>query len=133
MENPTDAFALGTVILTQCGGTAAVLASCSHKLCGPAAAPVAVPTMPIPSASGLLQEIKDNTQHYISVIAEAADSQLSTLSRHGHGGMQTVYRHAAGGGEPGGSGLIAPSSCWTNTPAALDRQAASKGQQQLVS
>jgi len=34
----------------------------------------------VPNAAGLLQEIKDNTMHYISVIAEAADSQLSTLS-----------------------------------------------------
>lgn len=33
-----------------------------------------------PSASGLVEEIKNNTQHYISVIAEAADSQLATLS-----------------------------------------------------
>eukprot|EP00878_Enallax_costatus_P012492 GHUV01013046.1.p1 GENE.GHUV01013046.1~~GHUV01013046.1.p1 ORF type:complete len:475 (+),score=150.53 GHUV01013046.1:249-1673(+) len=32
------------------------------------------------SAQGLVEEIKNNTQHYISVIAEAADSQLATLS-----------------------------------------------------
>eukprot|EP00775_Hariotina_reticulata_P009817 gene9817-9975_t len=37
----------------------------------------------LPNASGLLQEIKDNTMHYVSVIAEAADSQLSTLSASG--------------------------------------------------
>lgn len=34
----------------------------------------------MPGAGNLVSEIKGNTQHYISVIAEAADSQLATLS-----------------------------------------------------
>lgn len=34
----------------------------------------------MPAAQGLVEEIKGNTQHYLSVIAEAADSQLATLS-----------------------------------------------------
>jgi hypothetical protein len=34
----------------------------------------------MPGAGGLVNEIKGNTQHYLSVIAEAADAQLATLS-----------------------------------------------------
>ncbi|KAF6263445.1 minichromosome maintenance protein 7 [Scenedesmus sp. NREL 46B-D3] len=34
----------------------------------------------MPGAGGLVSEIKGNTQHYLSVIAEAADAQLATLS-----------------------------------------------------
>jgi hypothetical protein len=34
----------------------------------------------MPGAGGLVAEIKSNTQHYLSVIAEAADAQLATLS-----------------------------------------------------
>jgi hypothetical protein len=34
----------------------------------------------MPGAGGLVTEIKGNTQHYLSVIAEAADAQLATLS-----------------------------------------------------
>eukprot|EP00879_Flechtneria_rotunda_P027687 GHRR01029669.1.p4 GENE.GHRR01029669.1~~GHRR01029669.1.p4 ORF type:complete len:101 (+),score=42.59 GHRR01029669.1:2440-2742(+) len=36
--------------------------------------------MHMPGAGSLVEEIKGNTQHFLSVIAEAADSQLATLS-----------------------------------------------------
>lgn len=34
----------------------------------------------MPGAGGLVGEIKGNTQHYLGVIAEAADAQLASLS-----------------------------------------------------
>jgi hypothetical protein len=60
---------------------------------------------------GLLQEVKDNTHHYISVIADAADSQLASLTTTGvvpadvYDNLQETVRMQGGRGVRGCRGV----------------------------
>ena len=80
---------------------------CVSRLC---AAPALQYLSHVPSGpTHLLEEIKNNTHHYISVIADAADSQLAMLTTTGsvpadvYDNLQETVRRCGGGG---GGGVI---------------------------